>query len=217
MQIDDLTAPPPKLKYSRGWKTIIERNEIDMTMSTQVDAFKYMLNELISDRNFEEISTKEDMLIGCHRVVHGGDFDRPKVITGDTYSQLEAIADLAPLHNLPALEIVQFCVKELPKARNVALTYLYPLCKVTRYVLGGHTNCNPRTVPISPCHTAVRKCSPRSSWSRRKISSEKLRVSSEAMSKQHAKPEFHFPSTRREYLPFSIFSLMPGTGPSGLT
>jgi acetate kinase len=121
MQIDDLTAPPPKLKYSRGRKTIIERNEIDMTISTQVDAFKYMLNELISDRNFEEISTKEDILIGCHRVVHGGDFDRPKVITGDTYSQLEAIADLAPLHNLPALEIVQFCVKELPKTRNVAV------------------------------------------------------------------------------------------------
>jgi acetate kinase len=120
-QIDGLTAPPPKLKYTRNGKTIAKGKSIDRKIASQNDAFKCMLDELINDPDFKEITKKEDIEIACHRVVHGGNFDRPQVITRDTYHRLEALTDLAPLHNAPALDIVRFCVQELPHMRNVAV------------------------------------------------------------------------------------------------
>ncbi len=80
-----------------------------------------MLDELITDKEFDAINRKEDIAIVCHRVVHGGDYETPQVIDADTYHHLEALTDLAPLHNASALEIVKFLLKELPAARNVAV------------------------------------------------------------------------------------------------
>lgn len=120
-QIDGLTAPPPRLKYTRDGKSIEKGKEVEKGISSQNDAFQCMLDELINDPDFKEINSREDIPIACHRVVHGGDFDRPQVITRETYNQLEALTDLAPLHNSAALEIVRFCVKELPKTKNIAV------------------------------------------------------------------------------------------------
>jgi acetate kinase len=120
-QIDGLTAPPPKLKYTRSSTTITKDHELDCKISSQKDAFQYMLDQLIADPDFKQITSKEDIAIACHRVVHGGDYDEPKIINEDTYHHLEALTDLAPLHNASALEIVKFCIKELPKTRNVAV------------------------------------------------------------------------------------------------
>lgn len=80
-----------------------------------------MLTTLINDEKLEAITKKEDIAIACHRVVHGGDYDRPKIINEETYHHLEELTDLAPLHNASALEIVKFCIKDLPKTRNVAV------------------------------------------------------------------------------------------------
>jgi acetate kinase len=120
-QIDGLTAPPPRLKYTRDGESIAKGKEIDKKVSSQNEAFQYMLDELVNDKELKEISSREDIQIASHRVVHGGDFERPQIITQDTYNQLEHLTDLAPLHNSAALEIVQFCVKELPKTRNIAV------------------------------------------------------------------------------------------------
>lgn len=121
IQIDGLTAPPPVLKYTRGGKRIAKGKQLNSAISSQNDAFQCILDELINDQDLKELSSRGDIPIACHRVVHGGDFDRPQIITRDTYSQLEALTDLAPLHNSSALEIVRFCVKELPKTRNIAV------------------------------------------------------------------------------------------------
>lgn len=120
-QIDGLTAPPPQLKYTRGGSSIEKDKKLDEKISSQKDAFQYMLDQLISDSQFKEIAKKEDIAIACHRVVHGGDYDTPKIINKDTYHHLEALTDLAPLHNASALEIVKFCLKELPQTRNIAV------------------------------------------------------------------------------------------------
>lgn len=120
-QIDGLTAPPPQLKYTRGGKIITKDQKLDLKIVSQNDAFQYMLDELINDKDFKEINKKEDIAISCHRVVHGGDYDAPKIINDDTYHHLETLTDLAPLHNASALEIVKFCIKELPATRNVAV------------------------------------------------------------------------------------------------
>jgi len=120
-QIDGLTAPPPELKYVRGTQTIAKGQKLTKPIKTQNDAFQYMLDELITDEEFDAINSKEDIAIVCHRVVHGGDYETPQVIDADTYHRLEALTDLAPLHNASALEIVKFLLIELPGTKNVAV------------------------------------------------------------------------------------------------
>ena len=119
--IGGLTAPPPEISYTRGSSKIYKSQKVTKEISTQNEAFQYMLDELISDKEFTAINRKEDIAIVCHRVVHGGDSERPQVIDADTYHQLEALTDLAPLHNASALEIVKFLLKELPETRNIAV------------------------------------------------------------------------------------------------
>jgi acetate kinase len=77
-----------------------------MTIIIQIDTFRYILNELISDLNFKEINRKEDILIAYYRIVYSSDFDQPKVISSNTYSQLEALIDLVLLYNLLVLKII---------------------------------------------------------------------------------------------------------------
>lgn len=119
-QIDGLTAPPPKLKYTRGGKSIAKNQEVKEKIESQDEAFKFLLDQLVDDKELKEISSKGDITHTCHRVVHGGDYKQPKIINDDTYHHLEALTDLAPLHNASALEIVKSCMKVLPKARNIA-------------------------------------------------------------------------------------------------
>lgn len=120
-QIDGLTAPPPQLKYTRGSQSICKGKNLEEKISSQNDALKYMLEQLIADKEFEAINRKEDIAIVCHRVVHGGDYEMPQVINEDTYHHLEALTDLAPLHNASALEIVKYLIKEMPETKNIAV------------------------------------------------------------------------------------------------
>lgn len=44
----------------------------------------------------------------CHRVVHGADrFDGPVLISDEVLQQIEALSDLAPLHNQSALKVIR--------------------------------------------------------------------------------------------------------------
>lgn len=119
-QIDGLTAPPQKLKYTRGSTSVAKGKELSEKISTQDDAFKYLLDELINDKELKEIEKKEDIAIACHRVVHGGDYTKAQAITPETLHHLAALTDLAPLHNGPALQIIRSCLETLPKAKNIA-------------------------------------------------------------------------------------------------
>ncbi|KAK0104683.1 hypothetical protein ONS95_004957 [Cadophora gregata] len=120
-QVDGLTSPPPQLKYTRCSQSICKDQKLDEKISSQKDAFKYMLDMLIKDSEFSHITKQDDIALVCHRVVHGGDFETPQIINDETYHKLEALTDLAPLHNASALEIVQCCIEEMPKTRNVAV------------------------------------------------------------------------------------------------
>ncbi|KAK4071213.1 uncharacterized protein Triagg1_6244 [Trichoderma aggressivum f. europaeum] len=119
-QVNGLTAPPAQLKYSRGGETVIKDQNVDTAVNSQDDAFALLLKTLVDDADLKEISSKSDVAIACHRIVHGGDYGESQVITPDTYHHLEALSDLAPLHNGAALAIVDSCMKQLPDAVNVA-------------------------------------------------------------------------------------------------
>src|SRR6516162_4394132 len=55
-----------------------------------------------------------------HRVVHGGPFTSSVRITPQVRSRIGALADLAPLHNLPSLETLAAAEAELPGVPQVA-------------------------------------------------------------------------------------------------
>ncbi|KAI1764058.1 acetate kinase [Hypoxylon sp. FL1150] len=119
-EVSGLTAPPAKLSYVRGETQVFKNAAPEEQVANQDDAFKAILNILTGDRELPEISSKGDISVACHRVVHGGDYQAAKVITQDTYDHLEKIADLAPLHNATSLRIIKSCMSELPGALNVA-------------------------------------------------------------------------------------------------
>ncbi|KAJ8108224.1 hypothetical protein OPT61_g8322 [Boeremia exigua] len=116
--VDGLTAPPAQLKYSRGGETI-KGKELE-GISSQKDAFTYILEYLTQDKGLPELNNKDDIHFTCHRVVHGGDYPRSQVIDKETYHHIEELSDLAPLHNAPALSIVRAVADILPHAKNIA-------------------------------------------------------------------------------------------------
>ncbi|KAG5985129.1 hypothetical protein E4U55_001098 [Claviceps digitariae] len=120
-QISGLTAPPAKLKYSRYGKSITQDEHVDgHKVDSQDTAFALLLDTLVDDGELQEIGSKKDIMIACHRIVHGGDYTDSRIITRETYHHLEQLSDLAPLHNGAALGIVASCIKQLPDATNLA-------------------------------------------------------------------------------------------------
>ena len=92
------------------------------------------LIELKIVSNYDEITG-----VG-HRVVHGGEaFDKSAIVTDDVLAQIEALADLAPLHNPANIVGIKAFQKALPHATPVAVfdtafhqtmprtSYLYPV------------------------------------------------------------------------------------------
>jgi acetate kinase len=115
---EGLTAPPAKLKYTRGDEKAQEK-ELE-GIKSQEDAFRYILDHLTNDKKLSELKNKDDIRFTCHRVVHGGDYPKSQVINKETYHYIEELSDLAPLHNAPALTIVRAVADILPKAKNIA-------------------------------------------------------------------------------------------------
>ncbi|KAK5118328.1 hypothetical protein LTR62_002841 [Meristemomyces frigidus] len=122
IQIAGLTAPPATLTYDRGDHHVKnqELSESDLGTNVQEGAYEYIIKTLSSDKGLTELSNTDDIDFVCHRVVHGGDYDKPVRIDKDTYHHLETLSDLAPLHNAGALEIVKAVHAKSPKATNIA-------------------------------------------------------------------------------------------------
>lgn len=78
-----------------------------MSASDYGEATRWLLAWLDSARWKGAPTTQELNAVG-HRVVHGGDrFREPVVIDHDVVAAIEALEDLAPLHNAPAVEVIR--------------------------------------------------------------------------------------------------------------
>jgi acetate kinase len=64
-------------------------------------AFAHFLERLEKDASVR----KDEIAHACHRVVHGGDYAEPVVISKDTYHHIEKLTDLAPL----SVHLASFC------------------------------------------------------------------------------------------------------------
>jgi acetate kinase len=73
--------------------------------------------EALLDRMFPGSSALADRLVAVgHRIVHGGaQFVQPVRITTDVWLELEALRELAPLHNPPALAVARATATRFPR------------------------------------------------------------------------------------------------------
>jgi acetate kinase len=94
-QVDGLTAPPPTLKYERGDHKVKGQEAKDV--KNQEDAFRFILEQLEKDGGLPELKNRDDIGFACHRVVHGGDYNGPRVVDGEAFRHIEELSNLAPL------------------------------------------------------------------------------------------------------------------------
>lgn len=119
-QVSGLSAPPIQLTYTRDGKTVTKNKEVGREAISQSDAFDIIVKTLVDDADLTQIKSKDDVGIICHRIVHGGDFSKPQLITTETKNHIEDLNDLAPLHNANSLPIVRTCLNDFSAAHNVA-------------------------------------------------------------------------------------------------
>lgn len=83
-----------------------------------------IVDESGKTKAFESLEDVQAADVGAvgHRVVHGGEqFTDPVVLNDDVVRALERVAELAPLHNGPALKAIEAARHALPAATHVAV------------------------------------------------------------------------------------------------
>lgn len=117
VQITGLASQNAKLRYCRSkYRRSRDLGHVD----SHDEAMSLILEALLQDEELHEIETKDDLAVICHRVVHGGTYASGKPITHDVYHHLQTLSNLAPLHNKPALSIIDSCMQTLKNATNCA-------------------------------------------------------------------------------------------------
>ncbi|KAK0204763.1 acetate and butyrate kinase [Desarmillaria ectypa] len=116
--ISNITAPPVKFSFAplAVSSTPHIKNEEVPAVTEHASAFAHFLDSLESKANID----KNRIVQVCHRVVHGGDYTDPVVISDETYHHIEKLSDLAPLHNGAALAVIKACISVLPDANSIA-------------------------------------------------------------------------------------------------
>jgi len=69
----------------------------------------------------EALERSEDFDVMIHRVVHGGDHQTPARIDDSLLDELHAFVELAPLHQPPALDVIEQCRRQLPGVEQYAV------------------------------------------------------------------------------------------------
>jgi len=72
-------------------------------------------------RSVETLDAARDVEAVAHRVVHGGELREPTLIDDALQARLEALVELAPLHNVPAVESIAEARRVLPGVPHVAV------------------------------------------------------------------------------------------------
>lgn len=90
----------------------------ERAMSNHEAAIRFVLQQLIALHALNNLN--EIQAVG-HRVVAGGEeFDRSVVVTDAVRQKINALAELAPLHNPANLQGIELCQQLLPQAMAVA-------------------------------------------------------------------------------------------------
>jgi len=132
------------------------KHTADSAMSDHAAAMAIVIDTLL-DAEHGVLKSKDEIKAVGHRVVHGGEtFTDSVIITDEVEKAIEAVSDLAPLHNPPNLTGIRACKQHMPNVPQVAVfdtafhqtmpekAYLYAICydlykkhKIRRYGFHG--------------------------------------------------------------------------------
>lgn len=97
------------------------KHTADTAMPDHAAAMAIVLDSLL-DANHGVIKSKDEIKAIGHRVVHGGEaFADSVLITEEVERAIEAVSDLAPLHNPPNLTGIRACKQHMPSVPQVAV------------------------------------------------------------------------------------------------
>jgi len=117
--IENISAPPAEFSFkatSTDISTESRKDEKCEDIKDHESAFQHFLAFLQEHTTFD----KSQIARICHRVVHGGDYPTPVRISTESYSRIESLSDLAPLHNANSLMVIKICIKILPESESIA-------------------------------------------------------------------------------------------------
>jgi acetate kinase len=115
--VADWAGPATHYQFARAQAR--EHSE-EVSWRGHADAVRRVLHDLMRAEPTAPSARSTLAAVG-HRVVHGGQFTSSVLITPQIRSRITALADLAPLHNLPSLETVAAAEAALPDVPHVAV------------------------------------------------------------------------------------------------
>ncbi|KAF8442383.1 Acetokinase family-domain-containing protein [Boletus edulis BED1] len=117
--ISSISSPPARVSFQQHpnlSQAARHPNPSVPSIRDHESAFIYFLDRLKADVSID----RQQVTHICHRVVHGGDYTEPTVISEQSYHHIETLSDLAPLHNAAALSVIRACIHALPLALSIA-------------------------------------------------------------------------------------------------
>ncbi|KAF8514033.1 acetate kinase [Gautieria morchelliformis] len=119
--VSDIGTSNSKFSYSLATSPLPKRLDLPTSISDHAAAFEHFLRALFSDQEFLKSGYgRHEITHICHRIVHGGQFADSVIVEKSTYERLQALSDLAPLHNNRALSVIKACRDLLPNAQSIA-------------------------------------------------------------------------------------------------
>ena len=98
-----------------------QKFEYDKELPTHTDAFNEVKHILCESEHKVIDSMKEIDAVG-HRIVQGGDIYTHSVLVDETVVEnLRKLSPLAPLHNNPEANVIEFCLEQYPDLPNVTV------------------------------------------------------------------------------------------------
>jgi len=98
-----------------------DKHVAEKAMPDHAAAIAIVLDALL-DATVGVLKDKREIQAIGHRVVHGGEaFTKSALITAEVEKAIEAVSDLAPLHNPPNLTGIRACATNMPGVPQVAV------------------------------------------------------------------------------------------------
>jgi len=92
--ISSLSSPPAKFSFDYPSFVKGVKEEDVPSINDHASAFAHFLDCLKKDASID----RDEIIHVCHRVVHGGDYTDPVIISNESYHHIEKLSDLAPLY-----------------------------------------------------------------------------------------------------------------------
>lgn len=94
--ISNISAPPASftLSLAAHHSGCEAKKEPVNSIHDHASAFAHFLDYLKKEASID----RSEIARVCHRVVHGGDYFEPEIITKESYEHIERLSDLAPLY-----------------------------------------------------------------------------------------------------------------------